>query len=167
MDILDSLGINGKILGAQVVNFFLLLWVLKRFLYKPLLDILEKREKKIKKGLVQTKKAEERLKEIDAKEEKRLEKAQEKANKILEEAHNQTEESKEDLMKRAKEEIDKWKDEAREQIKKEKEEVKSEVRAETANLIIRVVKKIVPRNMTKKDEEEWLEEIERSVKKSK
>ena len=38
MEILDKLGINGKILLAQVVNFFLLMYILKRYLYQPLLQ---------------------------------------------------------------------------------------------------------------------------------
>lgn len=33
--------------GAQVVNFLVLVWLLKRFLYKPILDALDSREKRI------------------------------------------------------------------------------------------------------------------------
>jgi len=167
MEILDNLGINGKILAAQVFNFFLLLLILKRFLYKPLMNVIEKREKRIKKGLLGAKLAEEKLVEIEVKGEKRLEKAEEKANKILENAHKQAEENSEILLNKAKGEIDKWKEEAKNQIVREKEEVKSEVRNETAGLIVDALKKFIPRNVTKKDEDRWLEEISKSVKKSK
>jgi F-type H+-transporting ATPase subunit b len=33
--------------GAQVVNFLVLVWLLKRFLYKPILDAIDSREKRI------------------------------------------------------------------------------------------------------------------------
>ena len=33
--------------GAQVVNFLILVWLLKRFLYKPVLDAIDAREKRI------------------------------------------------------------------------------------------------------------------------
>jgi F-type H+-transporting ATPase subunit b len=33
--------------GAQVVNFLILVWLLKRFLYKPILDAIDAREKRI------------------------------------------------------------------------------------------------------------------------
>lgn len=36
---------------AQVVNFLILVWLLKRFLYKPILNAIDKREKKIKSQL--------------------------------------------------------------------------------------------------------------------
>ena len=37
--------------GAQVVNFLILVWLLKRFLYKPILDAIDEREKRIAKEL--------------------------------------------------------------------------------------------------------------------
>ena len=45
---------------AQVVNFLILVWLLKRFLYRPILDAIDAREKRIAKELadVDTKKAE-------------------------------------------------------------------------------------------------------------
>lgn len=37
--------------GAQVVNFLILVWLLKRFLYRPILDAIDAREKRIAKEL--------------------------------------------------------------------------------------------------------------------
>ncbi|MEO5958542.1 MAG: F0F1 ATP synthase subunit B, partial [Opitutaceae bacterium] len=33
--------------GAQVLNFLILVWLMKRFLYKPILNAIDAREKKI------------------------------------------------------------------------------------------------------------------------
>jgi F-type H+-transporting ATPase subunit b len=33
--------------GAQALNFLILVWLLKRFLYKPILDAIDAREKRI------------------------------------------------------------------------------------------------------------------------
>ena len=33
--------------GAQVLNFLILVWLLKRFLYKPVIDAIDAREKRI------------------------------------------------------------------------------------------------------------------------
>lgn len=51
MDALSSLGINGPFLLAQIFNFFVLLFVLRRFLYKPLVNMLETRKQRIADGL--------------------------------------------------------------------------------------------------------------------
>lgn len=37
--------------GAQVLNFLVLVWLMRRFLYKPILDAIDVREKRIAKGL--------------------------------------------------------------------------------------------------------------------
>jgi F-type H+-transporting ATPase subunit b len=37
--------------GAQVVNFLILVWLMKRFLYKPILHAIDAREKRIAKEL--------------------------------------------------------------------------------------------------------------------
>ena len=42
--------------GAQVLNFLVLVWLLKRFLYKPVLDAIDAREKGIASRLAEAKK---------------------------------------------------------------------------------------------------------------
>lgn len=37
--------------GAQVLNFLVLVWLMKRFLYKPVLDAIDAREKRIAQSL--------------------------------------------------------------------------------------------------------------------
>jgi len=46
--------------GAQALNFIILVWLMRRFLYKPILDAIDKREKSIAKSLAdaEAKKAE-------------------------------------------------------------------------------------------------------------
>ena len=51
MDALSSLGINGPFLLAQIVNFFVLLFLLQRFLFKPLVKMLDSRKQRIAEGL--------------------------------------------------------------------------------------------------------------------
>lgn len=42
--------------GAQTLNFLILVWLLKRFLYKPILDAIDTREKRIASSLADAKK---------------------------------------------------------------------------------------------------------------
>jgi len=76
--------------AAQIINFLVLVWLLKRFLYKPILDALDAREKKIAKELADAdqKKAEAR-KELDEFQRKNAEFDQQRdvlMNKATEEA---------------------------------------------------------------------------------
>ncbi len=51
MDALSSLGINGPFLLAQIFNFFVLYILLRRFLFKPMVTMLESRKQRIADGL--------------------------------------------------------------------------------------------------------------------
>ena len=51
MDALSSLGINGPFLIAQLFNFFVLFFLLRRFLFKPMVNMLETRKQRIADGL--------------------------------------------------------------------------------------------------------------------
>ena len=52
-ELFEQLGINWKLFLSQLVNFFILLFVLRAFVYKPFLAIIKERSKKIKEGLNQ------------------------------------------------------------------------------------------------------------------
>ena len=39
--------IDGFTVGAQVLNFLILVWLMKRFLYQPILDAIDAREQRI------------------------------------------------------------------------------------------------------------------------
>ena len=75
MEVLAKIGVDWKLLLAQVVNFLVLLWVLRRFAYRPMLEFLEKRTKRIESGLRDAKLATQKLSEIEAKERGVLEEA--------------------------------------------------------------------------------------------
>lgn len=63
--LLSQLGISGKLLVAQAVNFAVVLIVLNIVLYRPLMRMMEDRRKKIELGLHSTEIAEKRLGEIE------------------------------------------------------------------------------------------------------
>lgn len=51
MEILGNFGFKPELFVAQVINFLILAIVFKRYLYKPLLSVIKKREETIQKGL--------------------------------------------------------------------------------------------------------------------
>lgn len=64
-DFFSQFGIDWKIFLSQLVNFFLILIILRLFVYKPVLKMIKDRNKKIKEGLDKAEEAGIRLKQID------------------------------------------------------------------------------------------------------
>lgn len=51
MELVTALGIDLRIFIAQLINFAVLVFVLYRFAYQPILSLLEQRKEKIRKGI--------------------------------------------------------------------------------------------------------------------
>ena len=89
MDILKNFGVDPVLVGAQIVNFLIIFYLLKKFLYKPVLGMLKKRADKIEEGLKQAEESRLALEKTLEEEKKILSKAQDEAKKIIEESRTQ------------------------------------------------------------------------------
>ncbi len=89
MEFLKHLGFDPIMLGAQILNFAIIFFLLKRFLYKPVMDMVKTREDKITQGLKEAEQARLKLEEATEEEKKILTKAQSQAKELLEESKKQ------------------------------------------------------------------------------
>ena len=74
-ELVSHLGVDWKLLLAQAINFFALLYVLKRFAYGPIMKMLKERRDKIEEGVLFRNEAEENLKRSGEEREKVISKA--------------------------------------------------------------------------------------------
>ena len=81
--LLSQLGIDWRLLISQAVNFFLLLIVLRIFVYKPLLKLLHDRRARIEEGLVKADEADRRLLEVDEMNRGKIKETEAKAMSML------------------------------------------------------------------------------------
>ena len=149
MEILKQFGINPVLLAAQVVNFLILLFILKKFLYKPILKVLEERRKKIEVSLKNAEAIEKRLLEANQEYEKILNEALEESRKIL----NQSKEAGIQIMEESKETaariIQKATEQALEVKKTETGKIEQEVRKHLGALIVLAFEKVAGKAMKK------------------
>jgi F-type H+-transporting ATPase subunit b len=87
-ELFHTLGINVKSLGFQILNFAILVVVLRLVAYKPLLKMLRERRERIEYGLKGADEADKRLAEIDEVKDKKLKEADQKAVAIVADAEN-------------------------------------------------------------------------------
>lgn len=83
MEILNQFGINPVLLAAQIVNFLILLFLLKKFLYGPILKVLNERKKRIEESLKNAEEIELQLQKTKEKSEEILADTLKKAQKIM------------------------------------------------------------------------------------
>jgi F-type H+-transporting ATPase subunit b len=162
MELLSNLGINGKLLLDQIVNFFILLYILKRFAYKPILKVLEERKDKIEKGLRDAENAKSKLEEIERKEEKVLIAARKEAQKIVNSAEDIAKKNKEEIITESRSQADKILEDAEKKIKEEKNKMLEEVKSEMAELVSLAAEKVVGEKINKEKDREIIEEVIRN-----
>jgi len=164
MDLIDKLGIDLKLLIAQIVNFVILLVILTKLIYKPLLKVLDDRKKMIAKTVDDSKKIEDRLSAIEADRDKVLANAGNEAMAIVEKAKKESEEEHAKIIVAAKKEISTLAERYRAQLKEEKAELMSEVKKEVAEMIILSSEKILKREFSKDDQSRLESAIKEEIK---
>ncbi len=88
MHFLGSLGIDWKLLIAQMVNFGLLLWLLKKFFYQPIIERIEIDEKTMLEAQTLKESLEKDRKAFAVYQQTETTKVKERASEIIKEAEN-------------------------------------------------------------------------------
>lgn len=142
-ELLHSLGIEWPILIAQIVNFAILLAILGRFVYKPVMKMLDERRDGVRQAILREEAAAQKLSSAEADREKLLGEARLESSKLIEVAKKDGEEVKKKLLASAKEEIKKMHAEADMRLKAERERLASEVKKEIGALMVDAIEKTV------------------------
>ncbi len=97
----DQLGINWQLFLSQAVNFFILLIILRVFVYKPLLLVIKKRSERIQEGLDKAKEADIRLAEVDKVAKNTLKKADQQSSEMIKNTEVRAEVLRQSLQQKA------------------------------------------------------------------
>lgn len=159
MDALTSLGIDLKSLIAQVVNFGILFFLLSKFLYKPLVNILEERKNKIAKGLKDSLEAEERLAQAQTSSKKQIGEAVTQANLIIEKAKKEADIEARQIIEKAQEKASGIILKAKEAAGQQAEETMKDVRLRLAGLISTAFEKIASEKISQDSIEKAIKDL--------
>ena len=164
MDLIAKLGIDLKLLLAQVVNFIILFFILKKLLYKPVLGLLDKRKQMIEKNVEDTRKIEERLSQVEIEKDAVLADASKEAMKIVEKAKKEAADEHDKALANAKKEISGLAERYRMQLKDEKAEMLKEIKRDVAELVMMSTSKIMQKEFSGVDQERLEEAIKGELK---
>jgi F-type H+-transporting ATPase subunit b len=144
----DAFGVDVFKLAFQIINFLLLLWLLNRFLIKPLLGRLDERKGKIEKGLEDAEAAARDRELARAEREAAVDEARREAQAMIARANKIADDSRTEILTQARAEAEKVTARAREEINAEKEKAMAELRASVADLALEAAGKLVRAEMS-------------------
>ncbi|OGI16010.1 MAG: ATP synthase F0 subunit B [Candidatus Moranbacteria bacterium RIFCSPHIGHO2_12_FULL_54_9] len=143
MEALANLGIDWKLLTAQAVNFLILLFVLRRFAYRPMLDFLEQRSDRIEQGLKDAEAAQVKLAQMEEREKATLAAARSEARSIVEAAEASAKKRDAERLIETEAATKRFTEEARVKIEEEKQKALTEAKQEIAQVVTASVEKIL------------------------
>ena len=155
MEIIKNFGIDPILLGAQIVNFLIVLYILRRFLYKPVLGTLKKRKDAIKEGLKNAEEAHLRLETAIEEEKNILKNAQIQSKKLIEDAKKEGLEMVQKTQSETKIQADRILNETRLQIAIETKEAEKRLAKNISRLATELIQKSTL-ELFKKDEQEMV-----------
>jgi F-type H+-transporting ATPase subunit b len=156
---MEALGIDPALLISQIVNFLLLLLVLRFLLYKPILNMLQERREKIKESLQYAEQVKEEAAAEREKHQKELEEAHRKAEEAIAQASRISEQERENIVAEAQEEAHRILEQARAEIEYERRQAMIDLQEQAVELAIAAASKVIDKSLDKKEHRRLIKEF--------
>ncbi len=147
----------------EVISFGILLWVLYKFAFPPILEALETRERKIRESIEQAEQnrltAEQRLADYEAK----LSGAAQEAEAIVAEAKAKAQRLLEENEQRLRTDSERIQAETTQEIERERRKALQDIRNEAADLALTVAEKVLARSLSDDDHRRLAREAVQAV----
>lgn len=158
-ELIKTFHIETSLLVAQVINFSIVLLVLYKFAYGPILKTLNARTKKIEKGFKDSELAQKKLENIAKKEKEILANAKEEAQKIIQKGEETSLKNAQEIIVKSKEEAEKNVQNSKREIENEKRKILIEIKSEIADLVVSATEKIIKEKMDKEKDKKLIEKV--------
>ena len=141
------------------INLLILVLLMKKFLFKPVLNMLEARNKEVGEMYANAESAQKNAEEIEAEYTEKLSKAKEEASKIIKDAKHDATIRGEEIVDEAKKEASAILEKAHKEIQRDKETAMSEIKGDIADIAVHIAQKVIEKDLSEKDHEKLVEEF--------
>jgi F-type H+-transporting ATPase subunit b len=146
-----------------IATFLVLLWLLAKFAWRPLLAALERRQETIRKSLDDAQQARQELERLNVESRKILAEARVQADAIVSETRADASRLRDELKQKAQSEAAGIIKNAERQIEMETQRALQQIRNEAVDLSVTIASKLLERNVTREDNERLIEETFKQI----
>ena len=163
MGLLQDLGVDGPKLIAQLINFAIVLFVLWRFAYNQVLEMLENRRQKIAESMDNADQIKAELAKTQGELNKVLAEANQKAEQLIADAKEAAKQVGEAEGQRAVKQAEEIIRKAREATEADREQMMVELKAEIGRLVVDTTAKVSGKVLTAKDHQRLIDETNKEL----
>jgi F-type H+-transporting ATPase subunit b len=153
-----SLGVNLPLLVVFIVNFIVLFVLLRLFLYKPVMKMLDERAKRTKEGMELAEATKKEFEQAKMEVQKQIEKGRQEAQSIITQAMQVGERLKEESRQEAQKQAQVIVDRARAELETERDKIVGDLRREFVDISIAAAEKVIKETLDKKKHHKLIEE---------
>lgn len=159
MDVQELVGLVPWTFVAQICNLFIQVYLIKRFLFKPVNEMLEKRKALADAQIREAEKAKADADAIKTEYEQNMKEAKEKANEILITAQKTAALQSEEMLKEATAQAAALKSKAESDIAQEKRKAVNEIKDEIGGMAVEIAGKVIEREISEEDHAKLIDEF--------
>ncbi|MDX8361072.1 F0F1 ATP synthase subunit B [Bacillus sp. SCS-151] len=154
---------NGGDILAQLIIFLILLLLLKKFAWGPLMGIMKQREEHIANEITTAEQSSKEAQGLLEEQRQLLKDARKEAQELIEGAKKIGEEQKNDIVNAARIEAERVKDSATQAIEQEKEQAIAALREQVASLSVLIASKVIEKELNEQDQEKLINDYIQEV----
>ena len=143
MEALQPLGLDPTLFIAYLINFVILLFLLRLFAYKPILKMLAERKQKIQDSLEEADKVRQEAEVQRAEFQSELEEARKTSQEAAARAAQETEKMREAILAEARQEAEQIREQAHQQVEVERQQAMSELHQQAVDLAVDLSRKVL------------------------
>ena len=147
----------------QIANLLLLMILFKKFLFKPVTDILEKRKQEIENHYQQAEDAENTASALKTEYEERMKGARQEAESIVKTATDNAAHLSESMLRETSKQVEQMKQKAASDIEMEKQKAFQEAKGELSGIALDIASQILDREVSEKDHEAMIDDFIKNV----
>lgn len=144
---------------AQLCNLFIQVLLIKKFLFKPIREILEKRKAKADAEILDATKAKEEALAMKSEYEQNMQDAKNKANEILATAQKTATLQSEEILREANAQAVQIKTKAERDIEQEKRKAVNDIKNEIGDMALEIAGKVIEREVSAEDHTKLIDEF--------
>jgi F-type H+-transporting ATPase subunit b len=142
----------------SAVSFAILLFLLKRYAFPAITEMLDARERSIAQNLAKAEQARKEAEQLLAEYQAKLKAAQQQAEALLDQARKQAQQAAEENQRRVKEETDRMLASARDEMARERLRLSKELREQAVDLVLAASERVIRRSLTEADSKRLIKE---------
>lgn len=141
------------------INLIILVFVMKKFLFKPVMNMFAQRENEIGSMYEKAEEAQKNAEEMQSEYATKLSAAKEEASQIMKDATHEATLRGEQIVSEAQQKASQIVTKAHKEIEREKEAAVKEIKEDIASIAVQLAQKVIEKDLTEKDHERLLEEF--------